>query len=330
MRAVVVQIFLIVLLVPGLLACDNNASQNHNKEELEREPSFTQGEVINDSILVGKDGWLFLTKGKNIENWTGQAAFTDAHLTAWLANIHALQKEVESQGGYFVVMVAPNKNTIYPEKMPSRLIQGSPTRLQQIEEKAKRYGINFISPVTPLQNAKAEFQTYNKLDAHWSQRGAFVAYQLIMKNIRTQFPDIDMLSIQDMEPFEYSMKAVGFSKLLGLDKILHEPSIGWRVKLPQAGTGQRLAKYQHGNFDLRLYQNREASPYNILILGDSFALSLLPYFAESFTKTVFVHHKGGRFDRKVFAEYPSDIVVLIIVERQLQQPWRQPKKAKQK
>ena len=77
-----------------------------------------------DSVIVGKHGWLFY-KGAQVNDedpvsdYNGSNLFTDDQLKTIAQNMVAAKEELASRNMDFVIMIAPNKERVYSEYMPS-------------------------------------------------------------------------------------------------------------------------------------------------------------------------------------------------------------------
>ena len=81
--------------------------------------------------VIGKDGWLFYTADKLMDQHTGVDIFTPAELEFWVRQIEADRDWLAKRGIAFYLMIAPDKNTIYPEKLPD-YPRGAVTRIDQL------------------------------------------------------------------------------------------------------------------------------------------------------------------------------------------------------
>ncbi|MFQ9146979.1 MAG: alginate O-acetyltransferase AlgX-related protein [Eubacteriales bacterium] len=73
----------------------------------------------NDQVVVGKDNFLFFAE--TIDSYTGNP-MSDDEIKLAADAIENLAKTAASKGARFLFAPAPDKNTIYPEKMPARYI----------------------------------------------------------------------------------------------------------------------------------------------------------------------------------------------------------------
>jgi hypothetical protein len=89
-------------------------------------------------------------------------------------------------------VIAPDKQTIYPEMMPPYLSPNGRTRADQLiaylHDTHSPANIIDLRPV--LTAAKREGLIYFPQDSHWNGRGYFAAYREISRQLRSWFPDL--------------------------------------------------------------------------------------------------------------------------------------------
>src|SRR5258708_6029241 len=150
-------------------------------------------------VVIGKDGWLFYTADKILEQHTGADIFKPDELEKWVRQMEANRDWLERRNIAFYMVAAPDKNTIYPEKLPDYpRPRSATTRLDQLTARLERSTLEFVNPKAALLAAKQNnTQVYFEGDSHWTQRGALIAYELLMKHVRKKFPDIIPKTIDD-------------------------------------------------------------------------------------------------------------------------------------
>jgi hypothetical protein len=279
-------------------------------------------------VVIGKDGWLFYTADKLMEQHTGTDVFGAQELEAWVRQMEADRDWLARRNIAFYIIVAPDKNTIYPEKLLPDYPRGAVTRIDQLAERMKRSDIEFIDPREEMFRAKAAGEMlYTPGDTHWNERGAFVAYRMLMKRIAKKYPAVVPLTLGDYR-IEYGAPAASdLAVLLTLDRDLSysvermRPNWKSHRNAPQAttfrpGWGWRVTE------DKTDLQDRP----RLLVFGDSFTDYVLgPYMLyETFRDPVWTGHNGGTFNFNLVDEFKPDIIVVQIAERYLHIPPQKP------
>jgi hypothetical protein len=152
-------------------------------------------------VIIGKDGWLFYRSelaedGNTIEDYQGRVLFTPGELQRIRENIELKANWCRQRGIYFLIVLVPNKETVYSEYMPAFIKRGKKTRLEQIN------AMSISDPKLPILNLtealisrKKEKQLYYKGGTHWNQYGAYYGYQAIMRRLSRKFPDLKPLPL---------------------------------------------------------------------------------------------------------------------------------------
>ena len=146
--------------------------------------------------LVGKEGWFFHRSADDaLAQARGVSLFTPLELERWIGWMEARQSWLAERGIEFLVVIAPGKQSIYPEFLPDWANQVGPTRYDQIVARLRR-GSSFelLDLHGPLLRAKASERLYFRSDGHWNDLGAFVAYRAIAEWIAARHPDVRVLS----------------------------------------------------------------------------------------------------------------------------------------
>jgi len=197
-----------------------------------------------------------------------------------------------------------------------------------LSSRLERSTLEFINPKAALLAAKQNnIRVYFEGDSHWTQRGALVAYELLMERIRRRFPDIVARTIDDYSVRIELHPPADLARQLTLEGELQysidrlEPR-GPKHQLAPAATTSRPGwpwRLSEVRTDLR-------DRPRLLIFGDSFADYVLgPNFLyETFRDPVWTHHNLGTFNFELVKELRPDIVIFQFAERYLHSPWGVP------
>ena len=147
----------------------------------------------NDQVVVGKDNFLFFAE--TIDSYTGNP-MSDDEIKLAADAIENLAKTAASKGAGFLFAPAPDKNTIYPEKMPARYIRNENTDLDRLFAELSARGLDdiFIDLRPILTDAKNERLVYHRRDTHWNQDGALTSLGAIADRLGFSLPDMSTVT----------------------------------------------------------------------------------------------------------------------------------------
>ena len=281
-------------------------------------------------VLFGKDNWLFLTKDGIIPDFLGQNPLTQQELEVWKDVLEQRQRWLQKRGTHFLFVIAPNKATIYPEMLPDHICRNrGRSRMDQLLEHLKNHSsVDVVDLREPLLQAKHTGLLYHPKDTHWTDRGAFIAYQEICRKLIEWFPDIRPLCADDFLIIK-TKASDDLSMMLGLGKELEQDSEGWIRKTPVAASRTQLV--MPGGYEWtasivpedQVVMENEKARYRLLLFHDSFAVrgGLREHLGEIFQRSVFTSIEPDiRFLELLTEQEHPDIVIHEIVERKLKDP----------
>ncbi len=274
------------------------------------------GLKITPKVLFGKDGWLYLAKNNNlIEQFRGIDLFSRDELSSWVQTMISRRDWLRERGIPFILVVAPNKHTIYPEYLPKCVgdVQGK-TPLDQLMEYVAYTNLDVVDLRQAVTEAKAEYQVFFKTDTHWNDMGGFTGYRKVMQHVEDYFPHVKTLGINNFSVQEVRTSVGDLTQMINLKGEIPESWLFLKRKfdshiLPNKTAGQK--KVSGGVVvDTDLHNMPKA-----VLFSDSFMMAMKKYFSETFHRLVIVPHKGLTFDSDLIEKEKPDIVIYELVER---------------
>ncbi len=149
------------------------------------------GNIVFHDVLVGDQGWLYLTDENNLSYYQCNRPFTQEEL-AILVNKVELMREISlRKGANFLLLISPNKESIYPEFLPADIrVSGNTCRMDQAFQALRTAGMDVIDLREPLLDAKPTSQLFFRTDTHWNDTGAFLAYNVVISDLKKHFPSL--------------------------------------------------------------------------------------------------------------------------------------------
>ena len=276
------------------------------------------GTSLHPAVVLGKihggSRWYFfngsaVNDGIGFESQLGKIPYSAAELALTAENVRRTAELLKQNGIKFLLMIVPDKQTVYPELLPDRFrpapnVQSRLAQFWSATEASDEAG--FIDLRGVLSRSKGEGPLYLATDTHWTTEGAFVAYRAAIAALQLQDHGPAALKRSDTKwTFAGGAKGTGpgdCAMLMGLPMFGGESH--WDITFPpKASLGRPRGR-------------------KLLVLGDSFFTvlhALSDYFEFEFDKVV--HLNGARSARSIHITqelldtYKPDVVMLEAVER---------------
>jgi hypothetical protein len=279
-------------------------------------------------VVFGLDGWMFWPDDGDkvpvtMADVRGHLRLDPEEIRQIGNHLRAIRERLAACGRIAFVVVAPNKQSIYPEYLLGDHVVATATRLDDLLQRLDpSVSALLIDPRPELRAAKVApgLRLYNKTDTHWNQLGAFYAYRKIVQALerarRLSRPELAALAHYDVVVQRYEGGDLAVRMLFSpwrfpdRDVVLRpRPDVPAVSSTLLADRGQMLTNPQGMG--------------RLLLEGDSFAPPLADFLARHFA-TVLVP-ETGRFDGAVVARHQPDVVLLEVAERNLNRLAREPR-----
>jgi alginate O-acetyltransferase complex protein AlgJ len=280
-------------------------------------------------VYQGRDGWLFLAGTLASMYDRNSPALPDMKLHEWVQVIETRAKRLETMGIQYIHMPAPEKLTIYDDKMSEPIVDWRLSPALRLGERVRNspHANVWLDIVEPLRAARDRKPLFPKTDSHWNAEGAFIAYRCLCDRLAIA-PDLDLMSRKcvdyhdvfdlgaSMSPkvaewfkhydfTEKSTRTYANSIARHLESANHAPVV----------FGASHVAFRNGS--------RDAARKKILIFGDSFCSqgmsSLTGMLAETARHVEFVW--SSDLDWKYIERSRPDVVLYEVAERIM---WRLP------
>ena len=248
-----------------------------------------------EDVVLGSNGWLYYDS--TMDNYTGQNLMTHRELFSAATNLELMASYCREQGKEFLFVIAPNKNTLYPENMPDTGISNPRQDAENLHKELTARQVPYVD-LFALFDAQKE-PLYFAHDSHWNSKGAALAADAI--NSAFGKP-----SQYFSDPFSATAPHQG-----DLYEMLYpagqdpeqDPVYGDKLHFTYAGAATKA-----DSITLKTEGSGEGS---LLAYRDSFGNLLYPYLADSFAAATF--SRSTRYD----LTKPGDFVLIELVERNL-------------
>ena len=172
-------------------------------------------------VIIGQNGWLYYNQDNTIEDYLGLVPFSEKNLEEMAKNLELWNKMLKDKNIFFLLVIAPNKNTIYPEYLPENLKRSFPakTRLDQATEYLTKYpDIHILDLREILIKEKNKFPVYYETDSHWNNYGAYLGCQEVDDILGIYWKNIETPKIETIQANTKKENA-DMTAMLGIDEI---------------------------------------------------------------------------------------------------------------
>lgn len=291
--------------------------------------------TASNHTVLGKEGWFFL--GDAYETaFSKKRHLSDEDATAIalaVQNAEVWQAWFQARGVQsYTIMLAPDKDSVYPEYLPDWAQASGTTPLQYFEQ-LNQAGIYQIL-LAPLLAAKTQFTEplYYKTDSHWNYLGAWLGIKALAQHLKSRHPELQF----ELEHFVDSLYAYGHKEgdlanfqhiahLLGdyfvnFKSLLDQPPVAERMNY---ATGELQSKgpitFADSQREPTLFTNPDAlNPAKVLWISDSFGSNLVPFMLQHFSEVMYIHVLGAEptYIAELTERFQPDYVITTVVERE--------------
>ncbi len=284
------------------------------------------GELDNDQVILGtQKPWMFYSSndGQPLETYQHTNLFTPAQLADITDNMKSLNSDLADAGIDFILMISPDKETIYgPDYMPSYItVNEGPSRTEQLIAYMAQAApeITIVYPRDALLQAKSNLPSgveslYYESDTHWNLAGAWIGARELLNTIAAKrgiawtAPTITFSS-NGMIPGDLQTMAQ-----LGSDYASHAYNAN------QSQPYDVLGSITDDSNDEIVWlksqgKGSSAMPVSVYLAGDSFRWNLRS-FMQQFTQDSVVSSRYY-FDTEDLVEQEPQVFVYQIAERYL-------------
>jgi alginate O-acetyltransferase complex protein AlgJ len=264
------------------------------------------------NVVIGTDGWLFYAANKDgadLRDHVGKLPFTKPELEAARKNLEARRATCAAVGAAMLVVLAPNKQTVYPEKM-SGYDHANRTRIDQFVEALAGSDVPVIDLRTAFAAHKNQADLYYRTDSHWNQEGAFVGYGAISAWLAKNVPGYVPLDRTAYRIVKTPRQGGDLAGMLSMAEAFPEEEVTF-VRLAGEVEPAKSSPYT------REYRVGAADLPRAILFGDSFAGNLERFLAPHFSRFVSHNMAAQSYDEALVRTEKPAVVILEIVERYL-------------
>jgi len=285
-----------------------------------------------DSVLAGKGDWLYLSqenpKLNVIQDYRGVQPLTQEQLDIWCAVFQKRQAWLAERGIRYLIVVAPNKASIYPEYIPRKFNKvHQRNKLDHMLDTLRAGGLDVLDLRPAELEAKKHRLCYYRTDSHWNPYGAFYGYRAIAEHLQAAFPQIKPAEESSFDIHETPGLLGGLSYMIALGDYYKENMVIFTPKTPRLAKPVEGGEVALNHFQpLAVFETPDPSKPRALIIRDSFSHEVIPFLSEHFSRSVYAWPfptdavKVRPFGKDMIEREKPDIVIDEFVERYFTQP----------
>jgi alginate O-acetyltransferase complex protein AlgJ len=276
------------------------------------------GDRVFPQVLVGENGWLEYSVSGELDafqNFSGP----DSHLLRIQQKLNALNERLKQQNTTLILIVAPDKVTIYPDKIPGEIKKvGEKSQLDRLVELMGKSNSPILLDLRPalLEGRKSQ-QLYYKTDTHWNGLGGFIAYQQVMQRISLTYPDLQPFNLNNFNVKENKPTIMDLSKIMGID-FLKESYIALNPKFStDVNVNQIFGFTPEGNNMSMTWAKGNGQNKTLIMYHDSFGTALKSLLQYHFKEATYILINSNPLDTSWVYRQKPDILIIEIIERNL-------------
>jgi SGNH hydrolase-like domain, acetyltransferase AlgX len=271
-------------------------------------------------MVIGKYGRFLVKEELSHRGFRSRGAFTKKQL-AELAQWYEFQQEAAGAvGAKFLLVIVPNKVTVYPESWPEHLTRRvDRNRTDQLVAYLREHtSVSVLDLRGHLLEARNKYprDLYEHYDSHWNDMGAFIGARFIAKALH-EFPTLPKVRIPKMNQYRFSYESTA-GDLLEMNGVLFAKDRISPIMTPLDGSCAPPAGLQVTRSPRYFRFVCPGAPRGkLLIMYDSFMGRLIKYLIPFFRETAMYHRSSYMIHPTLLERHQPTVLIDQIVERKL-------------
>ena len=277
-------------------------------------------------VHIGKDGWLYYF-GELIY-YQDALPYSQQELRTWASILEARRKWLSARGIEYLVVVAPDKSTIYPEHLQPTVVKTIPLRVDQF---CGYMRANTMLSVVDMRGeliaAKRSELLYSKSDTHWNDNGALIGADAVDDKLRAWFPSV-IAPRRSAFTVQRTPRIFDLARMIGSPASIQEQYLALAPKIPRlARVAPADSPSSNTPEQVTTVDNRNMP--SAVIFHDSFMGAMGPFLSEQFRRVDYLSMTNlNQFDGPFVLKHHPNVVIQEVVERTLAEDPPEPKKLK--
>lgn len=270
----------------GVNESGGTSENNGSADSSDKLPYFPAREM--NGTIFGRDDWMFCNYDNSIAYYCGSNLMSEQQMKDKLSLMQKLQNICDSRGVQLQFMIAPNKEQVYSEYMPTYTIENSYKRVPEFIDYVKRNSsVKIIYPIDELRAAKSTMSTYYKYDTHWNHYGSFIATQALYKDMGLDYVSPDSVNYSEGSCIWGLVITAGLSWKDYERDYDHIPD--YKPEIELFNTDGVIDHIHTEKSAVYRTDSTASSQRRFVMVGDSFRLYMMPYLERDFPHVSIAH-----------------------------------------
>lgn len=277
-------------------------------------------ESASEQVVVGKHGWLFLRQ--ELDDYKRMNLYSEDELKMICEKMEEIHQYLYNNRIEFVIFIAPNKSSVYPEFVPSYVkVGGEISRTEQLVDYLKRNtDIKVIFPRGRFEEhcqRHQEYPLYMHYDTHWNSLGGYYGAKILLQELDIKIPHIKKGQLKATNEPVFLWNGFDLANAMGMTGALTE-DINYNI----IGYSDSMIKWEGNPVESRndfetvcSTTSNAIDSRKIIFIRDSFGTSMLPIIAGEFQEVYSPHVSYLNTEKIKLSEQHPNIVIYEVVER---------------
>ncbi len=270
-----------------------------------------QTSPIPNAMFIGDNFEFYSGNDLLIDDVTGKRRLNEQEMNYIYQNLKIKYNTLKDLNiGYYVTM-PPSKQTVYEDLLPSYLRkQAKSDKMAKqlgdfLVKNSVQYYVNVIDILKQRHQYFPQERVFYQYDIHWSERGAFFAYQILMNNIRIKYPWVgNTLQMNDIKLDTVYTNQADLAKLILLSEQYKKET--YEMKFENSDSIKETIENGVFTYPVFRYYNPKAVG-KVLVYRDSYSEQWKKLIAHHFRESTFIWDQNIRLSQ--ILEYKPDIII---------------------
>lgn len=273
-----------------------------------------------DKLIIGQNKWLY-SVDKELDYYLGKSGYSVRQMRAFVKEFERRKQILNRMGIKMLIVVHPNKYSIYPEYLPSFLQYHPQKSASQklLDYVAANSDLHMVYLKNALLAHKNQYQLFLKSDNHWNEIGGYFAAKKVVNSLHF-LADIDTISISEFCADSVVNFKGNLANMAANASLFAETKPLLKRCNEKAKKCKRFAYQSPKGFPYpweyqKSYCTEDTTLPNALIIRDSFGSALIPYMKNCFNYSTFIFDAWQyNLNLEIVKKEKPDVVIFMMLE----------------